>query len=128
KHHVAFTATLTGDRSIGHHQVVKYDRVLTNIGRAYNPWTGHFRARYSGIYLISCTAMSERGYESYMEIVKNHHVLTTLFSNSGTYPMSSQTLVLRLRRGDRIWVWGRESHQVLNDNSNFNVFSGVLLY
>ncbi|XP_062606314.1 uncharacterized protein LOC134268129 [Saccostrea cucullata] len=39
---VAFSATLTRETHFGYHEAVKYDRVLTNIGGAYHPWTGHF--------------------------------------------------------------------------------------
>jgi hypothetical protein len=124
---VAFTATLTRDTALGYHQAVRYNHIVTNIGGAYHPWTGHFKVPYRGLHLISRTAMSETKIPAYVQIVKNHQALTTLFTNSKTYPQSAQTLVLSLKKGDRIWVWGRYKHQILNDNSNFNVFSGVLL-
>lgn len=124
---MAFTATLSKDTSLGYHQAVRYDRVITNIGGAYHPWTGHFKVPYNGIYLISCTAMSETKRSTYVQIVKNYRPISTLFTNSKTYPQSAQTLILYLKKNDRIWVWGRNSYQRLNDNANFNVFSGVLL-
>ncbi|XP_061186325.1 complement C1q subcomponent subunit B-like [Saccostrea echinata] len=125
---IAFTATLSKNTNVGYHEAVKYNRVLTNIGGAYHPWTGHFKVPYSGIYLISCTAMSETKKPAYLQIVKNHQVLTTIFSSTKTFPQSAQTLILQLRRGDRVWVWGRYERLTLRDNSYFNVFSGALLH
>ncbi|XP_062601232.1 complement C1q subcomponent subunit B-like [Saccostrea cucullata] len=124
---VAFTATLTRVTHLAYHQAVKYDRVLSNIGRAYHPWTGHFTVPMDGVYLISCTAMSETNMAAYVQIIKNRQVMSTLHSSAGTYPQSSQTLVLRLRKNDRVWVRGMFHNQILNDNSSYNVFTGVLL-
>nr|KAG5689870.1 hypothetical protein BaRGS_002381 [Batillaria attramentaria] len=49
---VAFTATLQGGGpvTIGNSSPIKFDKVVTNIGNAYNSHTGVFTAPVSGTY------------------------------------------------------------------------------
>ncbi|XP_071125818.1 protein BCAP-like [Mytilus edulis] len=49
---VGFNAVLTHDVSLGPHQTLVFDTVITNVGQAYEPRDGQFSAPYSGLYLV----------------------------------------------------------------------------
>lgn len=68
---VAFTAILSRDTTVGGKEVVKYDRVLTNVGGAYKSSTGIFTAPYKGIYTISCSLLSSTSNSVHLDITKN---------------------------------------------------------
>jgi hypothetical protein len=50
---IAFYAVLTHDLSLGQHQTVEYDKVITNVGNAYDSRHGHFISPVKGVYLMS---------------------------------------------------------------------------
>ncbi|XP_078341946.1 complement C1q tumor necrosis factor-related protein 2-like [Crassostrea virginica] len=125
---VAFTAILSKDTDVGSKAVVKYDRILSNVGGAYNPSTGIFTVPYTGIYSISCTLMSYPSISTHLEIIKNGTKMSVLFSNSGTYPQAGQTLHLLLNKGDKIWIQNFNTVMAkLHDLGSYNVFSGALI-
>ncbi|XP_048743452.2 uncharacterized protein LOC125656872 [Ostrea edulis] len=125
---VAFTALLSKDTTVSAYAVVKYDHVMTNWGGAYQPTTGVFTAPYNGLYSISCTLMSYYTNPVHLEVVKNGIRLSVVYSANRTYPQSSQTLQLLLKKDDRIWI--RSNNDVtrtIHDRSVYNVFSGFLI-
>jgi hypothetical protein len=58
---VAFSAILTTPLALGEHQIVEYDKVLTNIGNGYDSRHGHFTAPIKAVYLFSCSMMNIEG-------------------------------------------------------------------
>jgi hypothetical protein len=50
---IVFHAMMSDDlvSNIGH--TVVFDHVITNIGKAYNPHTGHFTVPYDGLYFFT---------------------------------------------------------------------------
>ena len=57
---IAFSAGVTKDLTIQHAEVVKFDRIFTNIGRGYNSLTGVFSCPTSGIYVFQVNVISLR--------------------------------------------------------------------
>lgn len=129
---VAFTAALTHDVSLGELQTIEFDKVLTNIGGAYDARHDHFTAPVRGIYVISATILNVKGAEVHTEMVKNGVELVELYGDPSSFSQASQTLVLELQANDMIWVrhfldkgpvsiYGRT-------NQPINSFSGVHLF
>ncbi|XP_052083614.1 complement C1q-like protein 4 [Mytilus californianus] len=59
---VAFAAGLSKTiTSLGSHQAIEYDEVITNEGNAYDARHGHFIAPMKGMYLISATITAAAG-------------------------------------------------------------------
>nr|KAG5712443.1 hypothetical protein BaRGS_011417 [Batillaria attramentaria] len=63
---VAFHAHFSGNWdtpiNVGTHATLKFDAVVTNVGKGYNPDTGAFTAPYNGTYLFLLTAVSKDRY------------------------------------------------------------------
>ncbi|WAR25943.1 hypothetical protein MAR_011647 [Mya arenaria] len=58
---VAFSATITKDvTNFGSHQPLVFDKVITNVGGAYDSRHGTFRAPVDGIYQFSFSALQVR--------------------------------------------------------------------
>jgi hypothetical protein len=110
--------------------VIKYDRVLTNCGGAYQPSTGVFTAPFTGLYSISCTMMALPGNAVHVAINQNGENLSIVYSHSKTYRQASQTLQLKLRKGDQITIQNyNQKAAKLHDNfgGSYNIFSGFLI-
>ncbi|XP_071164762.1 complement C1q-like protein 4 [Mytilus edulis] len=131
-HRVAFLAALTREVSLGYHQQVEFDKIITNEGRAYSSSDGHFIAPYRGLYLLSTTLFNTEGHTLPMEIVRNGIQLAAMFLDNDDYNMASQTVLVVLQQGDRLWVRRfRDSGSANLDATPtqlYNTFSGVLLY
>ncbi|XP_078309442.1 complement C1q tumor necrosis factor-related protein 6-like [Crassostrea virginica] len=101
---IAFTALVSKNTDVGSKAVVKYDRILSNVGGAYHPSTGTFTAPFKGVYSISCSLMSDPSNSVHLQITKNGSKLSILYSASSTHPHAGQTLQLLLNKGDKIWI------------------------
>jgi hypothetical protein len=53
KQPIAFHAMMSDDLVSNIGQTVVFDHVITNIGKAYNPHTGHFTVPYDGLYFFT---------------------------------------------------------------------------
>jgi hypothetical protein len=68
---IAFYAVLTQDLSLDQHQIVEYDKVITNVGNAYDSRHGHFSSPVKGVYMMSFTLMNVGGRPMDIEMVRN---------------------------------------------------------
>nr|CBX41684.1 putative C1q domain containing protein MgC1q35 [Mytilus galloprovincialis] len=99
--YTAFTATLSRNgATLSSGGIVKYNRVLANIGNCYNSYTGVFSVKTSGAYSGSASMMSSPGKASYLDLMKNGQILVSPFAS--TYDMASQTVNVALSRGDKL--------------------------
>jgi hypothetical protein len=108
--------------------IIKYDRVLTNWGGAYQPSAGVFTAPYNGLYSISCSMMAHPDNVVYAAIKQNGEKVSVLYSNSGTFPQTSQTVQLKLKKGDTITIQNNGPKAAkIHDHGSYNIFSGFLI-
>ena len=90
--------------------VLQYNKVITNIGGAYNPSDCTFTAPSDGFYMFSwsTTQYSSNGARTITAIVKNG--AEQLFESSYVYgghdvmDAASQTVTMHLATGDRVWI------------------------
>lgn len=129
---IAFTAALTHETSLGELQPVEYDKVISNIGNAFDARHGHFTAPVKGVYILSGSIFNERGHTLHMEMVKNGVQLVAFYGDPDVYSMGSQTIVIALEANDMVWIrhfrttgsasiYGRTDQPI-------NTFSGALLF
>ncbi|KAJ8302192.1 hypothetical protein KUTeg_021179 [Tegillarca granosa] len=128
---VAFTAALTPSRQIlGQHQTIEYDKVITNLGNAYDPRHGHFTAPVKGLYLFSVTLMSSYGSNPnslYAELVKNGVTIIPLYATNIDSDSTSATVLLTMNADDMIWVRSNTSPSQTIHGSSYDTFSGLLI-
>jgi hypothetical protein len=61
--------------------------------------------------------------------MKNKEAISAIFSAEGTHPHASQTLLLVLKKGDKIWIRNEnKTARKLYDRKMYNSFSAVLLW
>jgi hypothetical protein len=127
---VAFSASLTTRLALGQHQIVEYDKVLTNIGNGYDSRHGHFTAPIKAVYLFSCSMMNIQAMsDAYLEIVKNGIRVAHLYSDKDDFSMATQVVIVLLEKGDMVWVRhsNTASSQSLHE-TGYNTFVGTILF
>lgn len=120
---VGFSALLSKDITLGVNQIVKYDNVITNQGNGYDKWTGIFTAPRAGLYVFSCTVMAYDRRSMHIEIIQDGQLISTIHSDSSRWNQASETVVLALKKGNKVWTRARRVGQI---HGNFNIFSGFL--
>ncbi|XP_014881884.1 complement C1q-like protein 4 [Poecilia latipinna] len=129
---VAFSATIiesadsfTGPYSPGTSNILKFDRVFTNFGNAYNKKTGVFTAPVNGIYHFSFMTFGYGSHTSGAILVKNgsYQVSTWEFTGLDASDTTSNSVILEMNAGDcvNVILWqGSKIHT--------GVFSGFLVF
>ena len=108
----------------------RYDKILTNIGNAYDATSGIFLVPVSGIYSLSASLMGDPNHGIHVQLVKNGIELVRLWTGgAASYELASHTLNINLAQNDKIWVQNRDSGDpIVYATENYNMFSAVLLH
>ncbi|VDI84061.1 Hypothetical predicted protein [Mytilus galloprovincialis] len=107
----AFTVTLNRNSIIWKKgDILKFTRVLTNIGNTYNIYTGIFTVATDGVYAVSAAMIGGKGQSTHVSLRENGQVMVWLFTGP-QFDMAAQTINLALRKGDRLWL-RMEAHRV----------------
>jgi hypothetical protein len=128
---VAFTASLSLDISpVIVNQVIKFDRVLTNIGSAYNSHDGVFRAPVSGAYEFAVTVMAPPDHAVHVDIIKDGgEVLCYAYGAPSDHDSGTCVVMVQLIEGNDVWV----RHDMMPTSANeaiyhsYSSFSGHLI-
>ncbi|VDI27974.1 Hypothetical predicted protein [Mytilus galloprovincialis] len=104
--------------------VVKFDKVITNIGGSYNPSSGIFTCPEDGAYSFAWTTMTYSGSRFDSEFVVDGTVKAYNFNIAGnSHRSSSQTVVVKLKKGNKAWVRTYSTHGVFLEG-RWSSFSG----
>lgn len=122
---IGFSAMVSRDTSLGDNQAILYDRVLTNIGNGYNKWSGHFTAPMKGLYLFTCSVMAVGDKYIAVTMVKNGKWTAYAHSSSSVWESGAMSVVLALKKGDKIWIQRYHGDRLLH--GSYNMFSGYLI-
>ena len=108
-------------------EIIKFDQIDVNNGNGFNPSLGIFTATVGGTYFFSCHTRSSANTASAV-IVKygSDTVAAMLFGNAGFF-MSSNSFMLQLTIGDRVWMELQTGYAINNDGYRYTSFSGFLL-
>ncbi|CAH1244669.1 C1QTNF5 [Branchiostoma lanceolatum] len=133
---VAFTLTRSTDLgpvSSSAYLTVTFDHVLTDVGGSFTDVTNPsvFNCQHPGVYQFSFSALSQRERSAFMKLMKNGQFQLAMWAGqSSNYGSGSNTAVLELEQGDRVWLAiGSPDRYALHSNTNRYIsFTGVLLY
>ncbi|XP_052105939.1 complement C1q tumor necrosis factor-related protein 6-like [Mytilus californianus] len=127
KNVIAFTTSVSAPKSIGPLEIVKFDKVWTNAGKGYDTNSGIFTAPKKGYYQISATIMSNHGKWFHASLWKNDEKTVGMYPGQGPHT-SSASIVLKLKKGDRVFVKHHKSSQeIYSDENHYSMFSGFLI-
>ncbi|XP_026099376.1 cerebellin-4-like [Carassius auratus] len=133
---IAFSAALM-ESGFGHigpfttEITLTYRNVFTNIGNAYNPFTGIFTAPLKGAYMFSFSIFgyTTSSTTSTASIVKNGEKLVVAHGHQDQYDVnSSKGVVLILEVGDVVYVRLWSGTRIYDNQHKHNTFSGYLLF
>jgi len=128
---VAFFATLSTDlQHAGANQPIVFDRVVTNIGSAYNLHVGVFSAPVSGIYVFSVSLLNYAGHTTGYQFRKNNDVISNIFlhaPDTSHFESTSQSVVIQLTKGDDVTLRNMSPNESLRGD-NYCTFAGFLVW
>ncbi|CAC5389431.1 CAPRIN2 [Mytilus coruscus] len=129
---VAFHANVNGHIGLNDNEVIRFDRVNTNLESSYDGNTGLFQAPTPGYYVffVHFLVLAQKRLEA--RIVKNGNLIQSAFAGTqdvGQGPGSNLAIV-RLVQVDRIWIKVHEKYHDTGDilDGPWCTFSGFLLY
>ncbi|XP_030266708.1 complement C1q-like protein 2 isoform X2 [Sparus aurata] len=131
---VAFYTALTDAGTLGPYNTditLKYSKVFTNIGNAYNPSTGFFTAPVKGVYNLQLTVTAFHVGTIGVDVYKNNQriMASREMNNNDRVPeYFTKSLVLELTAGDEIHLVLPSGCSIYDDNNNQSTFSGALLF
>ncbi|XP_032389660.1 complement C1q-like protein 2 [Etheostoma spectabile] len=124
---------LTDAGYVGSHNTdttLKYRKVFTNIGNAYDPATGFFTAPVKGVYYIQFTVCGNHTGLMGVFVFKNNQKImyNVEWKEDKLYKYFTKSVVLELIAGDTIHLVLPSTHSVFDDGDNHSTFSGSLLF
>ncbi|XP_059184693.1 complement C1q-like protein 2 [Centropristis striata] len=130
---VAFYTALTDDGYVGPFTsatTLKYSKVFTNIGNAYNPSTGYFTAPVRGVYYFQFTSSGYQTGWMGVSVFKNNQWIMYNHENKKEtgYDYITNSVVLELMAGDEIHLVLQKGFSLYDSSRNHNTFSGSLLF
>ncbi|XP_051255755.1 cerebellin 17 [Dicentrarchus labrax] len=130
---VAFYTALTNSKNVGPYNTditLKFSKVFTNIGNAYNPATGFFTAPVKGVYYLQFTAFGHQAFAFGITVYKNNQCImyNADWHSNESDEFLTNSLVLELIAGDEIHLVLPSGHSIYDNVNNFSTFSGALLF
>ncbi|KAK3099009.1 hypothetical protein FSP39_025225, partial [Pinctada imbricata] len=109
---VAFSAYISGSRSLTANKKIVFDKTRTNIGNAYSTSNGIFTAPVDGMYAFHWTMTVHKSYHSIIRIQVNGSNKAEMFAYANAYPnhySPSQSYVTELKKGDQVTLYNSGS-------------------
>lgn len=124
-----FLAEIGSGRTYQKGSIWIYDKVVTNVGNAYNPSTGKFAAPTNGIYQFNWYTLSAPNTMSHAELFVNGKLKARQAANnndsSKQWITAGSSVALPLNKGDVVYIMdSRYTSQLI---TQWTTFGGVLL-
>lgn len=128
-HKIAFYVGLTKNFGpVAEHTDIIFDRVITNMGDAYEAHTGRFTAPLAAVYQFNVIVSAQGRHKAAVMVIKNGEMVATVWAESIPYwSTASNVAVLSLERGDQVWLLLLNKASYLHGYM-YTTFSGTILF
>ena len=130
----AFHAALTNSGEVGPYSkdsILKFSKVLTNVGGRYSPVTGHFVAPVGGVYYVRFTVCADK-FKGRMGVKLHKNDEVILYNEKGKHDdyweYISNAAALVLNEGDRLYLEIPEGRKLFDNSNNQSTFTAFLLF
>ncbi|KAJ8321530.1 hypothetical protein KUTeg_000917 [Tegillarca granosa] len=122
---IAFTAGLQREETYSRLQILKFTKIITNVGGGLNASDGVFYCPEPGLYYFFVNIMPYANHV-YAQIHKNDKRVVYVYTdnNGKQWKSGSNAVILRLEKGDRVSV---KSHSSDRFHDNATYFTGLKL-
>ncbi|VDO85521.1 unnamed protein product [Schistosoma curassoni] len=103
------------------------NKVITNLGNAYNPITGEFIAPINGIYILFLAISAQGKSRAVVRLMHNEKQIFDVWSESSPWATATNQGILQMYKGDRAWLAIRDGAYFLHGYM-YSTFSGYLLF
>ena len=116
------------------YDIIRFEKILLNLGGAYDQITGIFTIPVNGTYLFGaqvCTINKKYGwFQIAVDAMDNVILLIVDYEDASKHSSSSGMAVTHLTKGQRVWLQNAYSPTSLYDTDIgcWNQFTGVLLH
>ncbi|XP_022088279.1 complement C1q subcomponent subunit B-like [Acanthaster planci] len=128
---VAFSAYRTTQVTGNGGDVIIFDNIETNLGDGYSSQSGVFTCSVPGAYFFTTSLQrTASSVHPYVKLKKNSQLVFSIYdSGSNMYRQCSNSAVIILAAGDRVWLeFGNNNRGIYSDSSRYSFFSGFLIY
>ncbi|VDH90089.1 Hypothetical predicted protein [Mytilus galloprovincialis] len=126
----AFAASLTAARTLGTGEIVKFDKVWTNVNNDYDPSTGVYTAPKQGVYQFLCTVMTANNKTLRLLLWKNDMKTVAVYPGNSGYNTGTINMILELKKGDKVYIKqaSLDKLYIYSESAyNYSMFSGYLI-
>uniref|UniRef100_A0AAR2LL55 C1q domain-containing protein n=1 Tax=Pygocentrus nattereri TaxID=42514 RepID=A0AAR2LL55_PYGNA len=133
----AFSASLlgTGEGHVGPistETTLIFGKILSNVGNAYNPYTGIFTAPVRGIYEFKLFVYNHAtsSVSSGASLHKNGERLVTAYAHNDDrqHVSSSNSVIVLMEQGDVVFVRLWANRRIFDSKNHHSTFSGHILF
>ncbi|XP_022107248.1 collagen alpha-1(X) chain-like [Acanthaster planci] len=126
---IAFSAYRSSSVTGSNGDVIIFNNILTNLGNDYSLQSGVFTCSRPGAYFFTVTIQRmASSSDPYVKLKKNDQLVFSIYNtHDNYYHMSSNSAVLVLAAGDRVWLeFGFGG--IYSDSDRYCSFSGFLIH
>ncbi|XP_023689680.2 uncharacterized protein c1qtnf2 isoform X1 [Paramormyrops kingsleyae] len=110
---------------------IRFNRILMNEGGHYNASTGKFVCAIPGIYFFSYDITLANKHLAIGLVHNGQYKIKTFDANTGNHDVASGSTVLRLKRGDQVWLqifYSEQNGLFFDPYWTDSLFTGFLIY
>ncbi|KAL3876166.1 hypothetical protein ACJMK2_034038 [Sinanodonta woodiana] len=105
---------------------IEFDKVFLNIGNSFNEYSSHFECKVNGSYVFTAHLLSQENQDAFVMFMLNAEPQVPLHGDKRAgYGSASNTIYLRLKEVDHVWLRLKKDSALLSD---YITFSGHLLF